>query len=112
MTITDIDNDNEIATEETIEEREQQIVAIYTTQSEIVKSEDEEEAEEPDPVPIPQNSDMKKLRDQLRKGVETKGFPSMEEFDTFAGKITVQISLDKYCTSFCCQRHTVTSVKR
>ena len=83
----DIDNNVEIATEETIEEREQEIVARYTAQSEIVKSEDEEEPEEPDPVPIPQNADMRNMLDQLRIGLETKGFPSMEEFDTFAGQI-------------------------
>ena len=83
----DIDNDVEIATEETIEEREQEIFARYTAQSEIVKSEDEEEPKEPDPVPIPQNADMRKMLNQLRIGLETKGFPSMEEFDTFAGQI-------------------------
>jgi len=80
----DIDNDVEIATEETIEEREQEIVARYKAQSEIVESEDEEE---PDPVPTAQNANMRKMRDQLRMGLETKGFSSMEEFDTFAGQI-------------------------
>ena len=49
----DIDNDVEIATQETIEEREQEIVARNTTQSEIVETEDEKEPEEPDPVPMP-----------------------------------------------------------
>lgn len=63
------------------------VVARYTAQSEIVESEDEEEPEEPNPVPIPQNADMRKMLDQLRIGLETKGFPSMEEFDTFAGQI-------------------------
>ena len=110
MTNIDIDNDVEIATEETIEEQE--IVARYTTQSEIVESEDEEEPEEPNPVPIPQNADMRKMLDQLRIGLETKGFPSMEEFDTFARQIAVQILLDKCCTLFNCQRLTVTLVKR
>jgi len=83
----DIDNDVEIATEETIEEREQEIVARYKAQSEIVESEDEEEPEEPDPVPTAQNANMRKMRDQLRIGLETKGFSSMEEFDTFARQI-------------------------
>ena len=83
----DIDNNVEITTEETIEKREQEIVARYTAQSEIVKSEDEEEPEESDPVPIPQNADMRKMLDQLRIGLETKGFPSMEKFDTFVGQI-------------------------
>ena len=58
----DIDNDVEIATEEKIEEREQEIVARYTAQSEIVESEDEEE---PNPVPIPQNADMRKMLDPV-----------------------------------------------
>ena len=89
MTNIDIDNDVEIATEETIEEQE--IVARYTAQSEIVESEDEEELEEPDPVPIPQNADLRKMLDQLRIGLETKGFPSMEEFDTFAGQVAGQM---------------------
>ena len=53
MTNIDIDNDVEIATEETIEERKQEIVARYTAQCEIVESEDEEEPKEPDVVPIP-----------------------------------------------------------
>ena len=61
MTNIDIDNDVEIATEETIEEQE--IVARYTAQSEILESEDEAEPEEPDPVPIPQNADMRKMLD-------------------------------------------------
>ena len=30
---------------------------------------------------------MRKMLDQLRIGLETKGFPSMEEFDIFAGQI-------------------------
>jgi len=67
-----------------LKRREQEIVARYTAQSEIIESEDEEE---PDPVPIPQNADMRKMLDQLRTGLETKGFSSMEEFDTFAGHI-------------------------
>ena len=83
----DIDNDVEIATEETIEEREQEIFVRYTAQSEIVESEDEDEPEELDPVPIPQNADMRKMLDQLRIRLETKGFPSMEKFVTFAGQI-------------------------
>jgi len=82
----DIDNHFEIATEETIEEQEQEIVARYTAQSEIVESEDEAELKEPNPMPIPQNADMRKMLDQLRIGVEMKGFSSMEEFDTFAGQ--------------------------
>ena len=86
MTNIDIDNDVEIATEETIRERELEIVARYTAQSEIVESEDEEEPDEPDPVLIPQNADMRKMLDQLRTGLETKGFPSMEVFDSFAGE--------------------------
>ena len=53
MTNINIDNDVEIATEETIEDREQEIVVRYPAQCEIAKSEDEEEPEEPDPVPIP-----------------------------------------------------------
>jgi len=66
-----------------------EIVARYTAQSEIVESEDqdEEEPEEPNPVPIPQNADMRKMLNQLRIGLETKGFSSMVEFDTFAGRI-------------------------
>ena len=112
MTDIDIDNDVEIASEKPIEEREQEIVARYTPQSEIFESEDKEEPEEPDPVPIPQNADMRRMPDHIRIGLETKGFPSMEEFDTFAGQITGQILLDKYCTLFYCQRHTVTSVTR
>ena len=112
MTNMHIDNDVEIATEKTIAEREQEIVARYTAQSEIVESEDEEELEELDPVPILQNAGMRKMLDQLRIGFETKSFPSMEEFDTFAVQITVQILQDKYCTLFYCQRHAVTSVKR
>ena len=48
----DIENNVEIPTKETIEEREQEIVARYTGQSEIVESEDEEEHEEPDPATI------------------------------------------------------------
>jgi len=85
----DIDNDVEIATEETIEEREQEIVTRYSAQSEIVEGEDEEEPKEPDPVPIPQNADMRKMLDQLCIGLETKGFSSMEEFDTFTGQIVI-----------------------
>ena len=88
MTNIDIDNDVEIATEETIEARVQEIVARYTAQSEIVESEDEEE---PNPVPIPQHADIRKMLNQLRTGLETKGFSSVEEFDTFVGQITVQI---------------------
>ena len=63
MTNIDIDHNVEIATEETIEEREQETVARYTAQSEIVESEDEEEPEKPDPVPIPPNADMRKMLD-------------------------------------------------
>ena len=74
MTNIDIDNDVEIATEETVEEREQEIAARYTAQCEIVESEDEEEPEEPDPVPVLQNADMKKMPDQLRIDLETKSF--------------------------------------
>ena len=107
MTNIDIDNDIEIVTEETNEERKHEIFARYTAQSEIVESEVEEKPKQLDPVPIPQNAGMRKMLDHLRIGLETKGFPSMEEFDTFAGQITVQISLDKYCTLFYCQRHTV-----
>ena len=54
----DIDNDVEIATKETVEERELEIVARYTAQSETFESEDEEEPKEPNPVPIPQNADI------------------------------------------------------
>ena len=107
MTNIDIDNDVEIATEETIEEQE--IVARYTAQSEIVESEDEEEPKEPDPVPIPQNADLRKMLDQLRIGLETKGFLSMEEFDTFCQWKKL---LDKCCTLFNCHHLTVTLVKR
>ena len=99
----EIDNDVEIATEETIEQREQEIVARYTAQSEIVESEDEEEREEPNPVPIPQNADMRKMLDQLRIGLETKGFPSMKEFDTFTGQIRDFLQKDfvqRYNTQF------------
>ena len=84
----DIDNDVEIATEETIKKQKHEIAVRYSAQSEIVESEDEEEPEEPDPVPIPQNADIRKMLDQLRIDLETKGFPSMEEFDTFARQIS------------------------
>ena len=109
ITNIDIDNDVEIATEGAIEEREQEIVARYTAQSKIVESEDEEEL---NPVPIPQNAVVRKMPNQLCISLETKGFQSMEEFDTFAGQITVQFLLDKYCSLINCQRCTVTSVKR
>ena len=70
-----------------MENENKKIVSRYTAQFEIAESEDEEEPEEPDPVPIPQNADMRKTLDQLRIGLETKGFPSMEEFNTFAAQI-------------------------
>ena len=71
-----IDNDVETAaTEKTVEEREQEIVARYTAQSEIVESEGAEEPEEADPVPYHRMPTWEILLNQLRIGLETKGFP-------------------------------------
>jgi len=98
----DNDNDVESATEETIEEREQGIVARYTAQSEIVGSEVEEE---PDPAAIPQNVDMRKMLDQLHIGLETKVFCqwkssklSLDKFMIFCKKILFSGTLPFFCT--------------